>query len=145
MQRAIDALGDGWEQGVRVIGKPTKGCRHCGANIRTVSEDGKVVVYRPATECCYSALEDQIRFCFEDINRLEAKLKEQEDGLEQLKDDVIFAENRTRGEALQRRLDRAEAHMPTVRLETSAQLRAVRDRIHELRAMQDDLNRELEL
>lgn len=145
MRRAIDALGDGFEQGVRVIGKPTKGCRHCGANIRVVSENGLVVVYRPATECCYSALDDQIRFCYEDIRRLEAKLAEQEAALEQLRDDVVFAETKTRGEALQRRLDRALAHMPTVRVETAAQMKAISERIRELKAMQDDLSRELEL
>lgn len=35
--------------------------------------------------------------------------------------------------------------MPTVRLETSARLRAISERIRELKSMQDDLGRELEL
>lgn len=46
---------------------------------------------------------------------------------------------------MQRKLDRAEAHMPTVRIETRGRMKAVADRIRELRAMQDELGRTLEL
>jgi len=56
----------------RVIGKPDQGCRHCGAINETVSGNGHVVVYTPATECCAGALLDRIQRRTDEINTLRA-------------------------------------------------------------------------
>lgn len=139
MRRAIDLLGDGWEQGVRVIGSPKAGCRHCGEVVRHLSEDGKVVVYRPDTNCCYSALEDQISFCRTEIERLNKELADRETEMERLADDIAVTESAARGEALSRKLKKAEAHMPVLRQGTAQQVSTIAAHIRELREAQRKL------
>ncbi len=145
MKRAIDALGDGWEEGVRVIGFKAPGCRHCGTKVRHVAEDGNLIVYRPGVECCYSALEDQIGFCKREIEQLNKELGEYEANVARLADDVALNEYPSRGEVLTRRLHRAEAHMPALRGQYQEKIAAVAKRVARFRELQDQLSDDLEL
>lgn len=145
MRRAIDLLGEGGEQDVRVVGSPKTGCRHCGANVRHLSEDGKVVVYRPATDCCWSAIEDQVGYVRDAISGVRARLAERETELARLYDEIAVTESKARGEALQRRAQRADAHMPELRAQLAGEIADLTGEIKRLRALQARLNHDLGL
>lgn len=56
--------------GVRSIGNPKGGCRHCGVVVEQRAEDGLTVLYRPGTECCRDAITDRLRSKDDEINTL---------------------------------------------------------------------------
>ncbi len=56
--------------GVRSIGDPNRGCRHCGVVVPQRAEDGLTVLYRPGTECCREAVHDRLRSKDDEINTL---------------------------------------------------------------------------
>lgn len=99
MASTADGVGD--KRGpARVLGDPMGGCRHCGAVIRTENEKGTIVIYRAAAECCPSALQDQIIYCHEEIDQVNARLAAQETNLLRLRDELPLTEGRVREDAL---------------------------------------------
>lgn len=68
--RAAGELLTNSTSGVRSIGDPKQGCRHCGAVVAQRAEDGLTVLYRPGTECCRDAINDRLDSKNDEINTL---------------------------------------------------------------------------
>ena len=83
---AFDAPKD--EDGRNVYGDPEKGCRHCGHVAMKHAADGNAILYHPGVECCADAIKDQIRFRKGEIERVQAKVLEDEERVKLLTEEV---------------------------------------------------------
>jgi hypothetical protein len=55
------------ENGKWIIGKGTKGCRHCGTIEAHHAANRKAIWYHPGVQCCQKSLEDQLRWRRNDL------------------------------------------------------------------------------
>lgn len=95
------------DEGHAVLGDKSKGCRHCGSVSRKVSENDRVVLYHPSTECCELAAQDQVRYRRGDLDRVRAALAEER---ERVSEKARELEN-TSAPADRARIERELRHM----------------------------------
>lgn len=126
------------ETGRLVYGNPTKGCRFCGYVAEKVSEDGKVILYHPGTECCEDALKQTISNREGEITLKKRQAQQHLDELDRLEETVrVYGENRSTAAAEARlRLEKARAGV-------APRVAALRAEVDELALEVADLRRRL--
>ena len=65
--------------GVIHIGRNTPGCRHCGQRDMKYSDNGRVCLHHPGTQCCANAVKDQIVWRQQELTDLRRLAREYQD------------------------------------------------------------------
>jgi hypothetical protein len=71
--------------GIMHIGRPARGCRHCGKTEVHYSADGRVAWHHPGVTCCGKAVQDQVEYRRADLAGLRAKAAESQAALDELR------------------------------------------------------------
>jgi hypothetical protein len=85
MEAIADILPPRDADGILHIGRPARGCRHCGKTEVHYSSDGKVAWHHPGVTCCRKAIEDQISYRRGDLARLRQAALESQEALDDLR------------------------------------------------------------
>lgn len=72
------------DTGARILGNPKQGCRHCGQVEVHYSTNGHVAWYHPGTLCCKPAVQQQLTWRQNDVERLTTSLHNRKRQLQQL-------------------------------------------------------------
>lgn len=97
----------------RVLNADTRGCQDCGTVMEYQTETG-FTAYYPGVECCQPAIRRQIRWRSEEIDALNRKLRERQDAVARIREEVELAPSRSALAAAETKLARAEKNLHVV-------------------------------
>lgn len=120
-------------QHVRVLNGNTRGCQDCGTVMEYQTDSG-FTAYYPGVECCQPAIRRQIRWRSEEIDALNRKLRERQDAVARIREEVELAPSRSALAAAETKLSRAEKNLHlVVRDHFTPALRELSDEIARLK------------
>jgi len=85
VERIADVLPAPDADGTIHIGRPARGCRHCGKIETHYSQCGRIAWHHPGVTCCEKAITDQLNYRKGDLARLRGAAADSQSQLDDLR------------------------------------------------------------